>query len=469
MPYIPHTPEDTKSMLERIPNASHIEALFDEIHPDLRQKAFEHLPDGLNEMNLLQHAEALANKNKNTVCFIGAGSYDHHIPAAVWDIASRGEFLTSYTPYQAEASQGTLQLLYEFQTMIAELTGMDVANASMYDGATALAEAVLMAIRMNRKHQTRRVLVPETLHPLYRDTLETILQHQDVTLLTLPMDTTQGITDLEALQAYEQDNITALIIAQPNFFGGLESVDALSDWAHAHNAISIACVNPISLGLLKPPGTWGVHGVDIACGEGQPLGAPMASGGPYVGFFSTKKAHVRQMPGRLIGKTTDQEGKTGYTLTLQAREQHIRRAKATSNICTNQGLLTTTAAIHMSLLGPDGLERVANKCHQNTLKLASMLTQIPGVCLVFSTPFFHEVLLQLPSSAEKALHVLVQQGFAGGYLAEQHYPNLTNTLLVCATESRTDEEIQAFANALHQILAAENQKQTKNPLMETPS
>lgn len=468
MPYIPHTNQDTQSMLERI-GAPNIEALFDEINPDLQQKTFKHLPDGVNEMELLKHAEALAHKNNKTICFIGAGSYEHHIPAAVWDIASRGEFLTAYTPYQAEASQGTLQLLYEFQTMIAELTGMDVANASMYDGATALAEAVLMAIRMNRKHKTRRVLVPETLHPLYRETLETILQHQDVTLITLPMNTTQGVTELSSLDAYKNDEITALIIAQPNFLGGLEPVDALSDWAHTHQIISIACVNPISLGLLKPPGTWGTHGVDIACGEGQPLGAPMASGGPYVGFFSTKREHVRQMPGRLIGRTTDLDGKPGYTLTLQAREQHIRRAKATSNICTNQGLLTTTATIHTSLLGPEGLARVARQCHQNTHKLAEALTKIPGVSLVFNAPFFHEALLQLPKNAQKILHALAQQGFAGGYLVEQHYPNLPNTLLVCATESRTDAEIQAFANALQHILAAENQTSTKAPLMETPS
>lgn len=468
MPYIPHTPEDTASMLERI-GAPNIEALFDEINPALRQEAFKHLPKGVSEMDLLKHADALANKNKQSVCFIGAGSYDHHIPAAVWDIASRGEFLTAYTPYQAEASQGTLQLLYEFQTMIAEITGMDVANASMYDGATALAEAVLMAVRIKRKYKTRRVLVPETLHPLYRETLETILQHQDVTLITLPMDTTQGITALESLNAYQEDEITALIIAQPNFFGGLEPIDALSDWAHKHQVISIACVNPISLGILKPPGSWGEHGVDIACGEGQPLGAPMASGGPYVGFFSTRREHVRQMPGRLIGQTTDQDGKIGYTLTLQAREQHIRRAKATSNICTNQGLLTTTATIHMSLLGPEGLADVAYQCHQNTQKLISALTEIPGVNLVFNTPIFHEALLQLPGSARKILDALAEQGIAAGYLTEQHYAKLPNTLLVCATESRTDVEIQTFAHTLRQILALEAQQETKTPLMETPS
>ena len=468
MPYIPHTAEDTKAMLERI-GAPNIEALFDEINSDLRQEAFQHLPEGLNEMELLKHAGTLANKNKPSVCFIGAGSYDHHIPAAVWDIASRGEFLTAYTPYQAEASQGTLQLLYEFQTMIAELTGMDVANASMYDGATALAEAVLMAVRMKRKHKTRRVLVPETLHPLYRETLETILQHQDVTLITLPMNTDTGVTALESLDAYQEDEITALIIAQPNFFGGLEPVDALSNWAHEHQAVSIACVNPISLGILKPPGTWGAHGVDIACGEGQPLGAPMASGGPYVGFFSTRREHVRQMPGRLIGRTTDLDGKPGYTLTLQAREQHIRRAKATSNICTNQGLLTTTATIHMSLLGPEGLANVAHQCHQNTHKLVNALTEIPGVSLVFNTPIFHEALLQLPSSAHKILDALAEQGIAGGYLVEPHYAKLPNTFLVCATESRTEAEIQMFAQTLQQILALETQQQTKTPLMETPS
>jgi len=468
MPYIPHTPDDTKAMLERI-GAPSIEALFDEINPALRQEAFKHLPDGLSEMDLLKHAEALANKNNNAVCFIGAGSYDHHIPAAVWDIASRGEFLTSYTPYQAEASQGTLQLLYEFQTMIAELTGMDVANASLYDGATALAEAVLMAIRMNRTHKTRRVLVPETLHPRYRETLETILQHQDVTLITLPMDSNTGVTALESLEAYQNDEITALIIAQPNFFGGLEPVDALSDWAKAHQAISIACVNPIALGLLSPPGLWGTHGVDIACGEGQPLGAPMASGGPYVGFFSTRREHVRQMPGRLIGRTTDLDGKPGYTLTLQAREQHIRRAKATSNICTNQGLLVTTATIHMSLLGAEGLLHVAQKCHENTQKLVETLTDIPGVSLVFQPLFFHEALIQLPRAAEPLLHALEQQGIAGGYRAELDFPAYPNTLLVCATESRTDAEIQQFAKALRQILALETQSHTKTPLMETPS
>ena len=447
MPYIPHTPEDIQSMLACI-GAPNIEALFDEIAPELRQEAFEHLPDGENEMALLKHAKQLASQNKSHTCFIGAGSYEHHIPAAVWDIASRGEFLTAYTPYQAEASQGTLQLLYEFQTMIAELTGMEVANASLYDGATALTEAILMALRLNKKKSPHRVLVPETLHPLYRETLETILQHQDVTLTTLPMNKTLGVTDLDALKAYEGVAITALIIPQPNFFGQLEPVDALSDWAHAHEITSIACVNPISLGLLKPPGHWGENGVDIACGEGQPLGAPMAGGGPYVGFFSTRQTHVRQMPGRLVGRTTDADERTGYTLTLQAREQHIRRDKATSNICTNQGLLVTTATIHMSLLGPEGLARVANQCHLNTRLLVHELTQIPGVSNVFSSPFFHEALIQLPGPVAPVLNALQKQGIHGGFPPETHFPGLPNTLLVCATECRTEDEIKHYAHTL---------------------
>lgn len=447
MPYIPHTPEDTKQMLTRI-QAPHLSALFDEIPQTLQQAALNSLPTGMSEMSMLQMATQLANKNQNGICFMGAGCYDHHIPAAVWDIASRGEFLTAYTPYQAEASQGTLQLLYEFQTMIAELTGMDVANASMYDGATALAEAVLMAVRINRHSKTQRVLIAGTLHPLYRETLETIVRNQHIEIITLPYQPDSGILALDVLTPYQGEDITALVIAQPNFFGCLEQVDALTDWAHANHAISIACVNPVSLGLLKPPGQWGQQGVDIVCGEGQPFGSPMASGGPYFGFFSTKMAHVRQMPGRLIGRTIDKDGKPGFTLTLQAREQHIRRGKATSNICTNQGLLVTAATIHMSLLGAQGLKQVAEQCHHNTHELVAMLTQIPGVRLVFNAPFFHEALLQLPHPVDDILRALRQVGITGGYAVEQHDPSLANTILVCATEMRTLQEMRTYYDAL---------------------
>jgi glycine dehydrogenase subunit 1 len=451
MPYIPHTEADTKAMLDSIGIGS-IEELFDEIPPFLLYSELKHIPEGLSEMAMLKEAEKLANNIQSGICFLGAGSYDHHIPAAVWDIASRGEFLTAYTPYQAEASQGTLQLLYEFQTMISELTGLEVANASMYDGASALAEAVLMAVRLNKRSKSNRVLVTGAVHPYYRETLETIVRTQHIEVITLPFDEKLGITALATLEQYSGEDITALVIAQPNFFGCLEQVDELSDWAHKNQSISIACVNPISLALLKPPGQWGQHGVDIACGEGQPLGSPMASGGPYFGFFSTRMEHVRQMPGRLIGQTIDRDGKTGFSLTLQAREQHIRRAKATSNICTNQGLLVTAATIYMSLLGEEGLHQVARQCHANTKMLRDLLTQIEGVEAVFSAPFFHETLIKLPRPVDDLLTQLRECHIIGGYSIESHYPQLANSLLLCATELRTQEEIMHYAASLKHII-----------------
>ncbi len=454
MPYIPHTADEKTAMLERI-KAENIDALFDEIPSSLQYQGFKEMPSGISEMALLKHATDLADKNKNGICFMGAGSYEHHIPATVWDIASRGEFLTAYTPYQAEASQGTLQLLYEYQTLITELTGLDVANASMYDGATALAEAVLMAIRINRHSKTNRVLIAGTLHPLYRETLETIVCNQHIEIITLPFDMEQGITPITALENYRGEDITALVMSQPNFFGHLEQVDAMCDWAEANHTVSIGCVNPVSLGALKPPGLWGKHGVDIACGEGQPFGAPMASGGPYFGFFSTRLEHVRQMPGRLIGRTLDKEGKQGFTLTLQAREQHIRRGKATSNICTNQGLLVTAATIHMSLLGAQGLSQVAHHCHHNTHELVAALTQIPGVTRVFNSPYFHEALLHVNRPVKPLLQALLAKGITGGYAVEAHYPQLKNTLLVCATEMRTEEDILNYVIALKEIMSSE--------------
>ncbi|HRD69333.1 MAG TPA: aminomethyl-transferring glycine dehydrogenase subunit GcvPA [Legionella sp.] len=451
MPYIPHTPDDTKAMLKSI-GANDTQELFDEIPVSLQYSGFQNIAAGVSEMEMLKEAHYLANQNRNGICFIGAGCYEHHIPAAVWDIASRGEYLTAYTPYQAEASQGTLQLLYEYQTMICELTGMEVSNASMYDGATALAEAVLMAVRVNKKSKTNRVLIAGTVHPFYRETIETIVRNQHIEVLTLPFNSKSGITDLSSLEQYNGQDITALVIAQPNFFGCLEQVDALCDWAKANSIVSVACVNPISLALLKPPGLWGSQGVDIVCGEGQPLGSPMASGGPYFGFLSTRMEHVRQMPGRLIGCTVDKEGKQGFSLTLQAREQHIRRGKATSNICTNQGLLVTAATIHMSLLGAEGLRQVASKCHENTHELVTALTQIDGVELAFNTPYFHEALLRLDQPVKDVMVQLAEAGIAGGFAPDDYYPELPNTLLVCATEMRTAKEIAHYAETLNSIL-----------------
>lgn len=454
MPYIPHTTEDIQDMLNTI-GVDSMDNLFNEIPSALLQhKLLDNIPEGSTEMQMLQHANAAASHNKPLACFVGAGSYDHHIPAAVWDIASRGEFLTAYTPYQAEASQGTLQLLYEFQTMMAELTGMDMANASMYDGATALAEAILMAIRANRHSSSARVLIPASLHPLYRQTIDTIIRNQHIEVITLPFDHERGTTSIDTLKQYDGEDIAALVIPQPNFFGCLEDIHALTRWAEDNHAISIACVNPMSLALLSSPGTWGGHGVDIVCGEGQPLGVPMASGGPYFGFLSTKKNLIRQMPGRIVGRTVDTKGQVGYTLTLQAREQHIRRAKATSNICTNQGLLVTAATVYMSLLGTEGLANVAKTCYANTSQLVDALVRIPGVKRTFSTPCFHETLLSFDKPIDKLLSALKMQGIWGGYTIHQHYSQLpANALLVCVTETRTQEEITRYIDTVTNFLA----------------
>ncbi|OQW93397.1 MAG: glycine dehydrogenase (aminomethyl-transferring), partial [Beggiatoa sp. IS2] len=349
MPFIPHTQEDITAMLATIGVGS-IEALFAEIPSVLRCGHLEKIPPRLNEMEVAHLLKQRATQDNELLCFMGAGAYEHHIPAAVWEIVTRGEFYSAYTPYQAEASQGTLQLLYEFQTMMANLTGMNAANASLYDGASALAEAVLMAVRLG-KGKTKRILMPTTVHPVYRQVVHTIVKNQGITLVDVPYDPATGTIDPVHLT---RSDSAALVIPQPNFFGQLEAVDKLTDWAHVHGLLAVAVVNPLSLSILSPPGDWGQTGADIVCGEGQPLGIPLSSGGPYIGFMCCKKEFVRQMPGRIVGRTVDLEGKTGYTLTLQAREQHIRRSKATSNICTNQGLMVTAVTIYLALMGAEG-------------------------------------------------------------------------------------------------------------------
>ena len=452
MPFIPHTGEETRQMLETI-GVSSIEALFDEIPKDLRCKALNEIPDALSEMEAGQLMAARAQQDGQATCFIGAGAYDHHIPAAVWQIASRGEFYTAYTPYQAEASQGTLQLLYEFQSMMTALTGMDVSNASLYDGASALAEAVLMAVRANRKSTSRRILMPRSLHPSYRKVVQTLVGNQGIELIELPFNAESGRTDLSALEPYTGQDITALVIPQPNFFGVLEEVDPLTDWAHSNNVLAIGVVNPLASSILTPPGEWGENGADICCGDGQPLGAPLSSGGPYFGFLCCRDKLVRQMPGRIIGRTVDQAGKTGYTLTLQAREQHIRRSRATSNICTNQGLMATAATIHMALLGAEGLERVALASHANSQQLNRKLTAIAGVESAFSGETFHESVLKLPVPGREVLRALANHNLLGGYDLTFDYPELGDVLLVCATEKRTETEIDRYARKLERILS----------------
>jgi glycine dehydrogenase subunit 1 len=448
VPFIPHTPSELEAMLA-VAGARDVEALFEEIPPGLRASGMPGVPRGLTEAEVTRLMQDRADRDGRPLSFIGAGAYEHYIPAAVWEIATRGEFYSAYTPYQAEASQGTLQLIYEFQSMIAGLTALDVANASLYDGASAFAEACLMAVRVNRKSRSRRVLTTRALHPSYRAVARNMLAGQGIELVELPI--ADGHTDAGALPAGEVD-FAALAIPQPGFLGAPEPVDELTDWARARDMLVVGVCNPTQLALLRPPGQWGAQGADIACGEGQPLGIPLSSGGPYFGYMACRAALMRQMPGRIVGRTVDIEGRPGFTLTLQAREQHIRRSKATSNICTNQGLMVTAATIYLSLLGAEGLRRVAAQGHANTRALVAALTHLPGVALAYA-PFCHEAVIRLDRPAAPVLAALSARNILGGFDLSADFPELGHALLVCATESRTDADITAYATALSEILA----------------
>ena len=449
MPFIPHTEEDISAMLASI-GAATIDDLFDEIPPSLISAGLKQVPPGMSEMEVTRLMLERAEADGRYLSFIGAGAYEHHIPAAVWQITTRGEFYSSYTPYQAEASQGTLQLLYEYQTMMASLTGMDVSNASMYDGASALAEAALMAVRSHKS--ARRILIPATVHPIYRRVVRAIVANQGIDVVEVPYSRQSGQTQVDALDAFGKEDFAALVIPQPNFFGVLEDVDALTDWTHSKNALAIGVVNPTALAVLTPPGEWGEKGADIAVGEGQPLGIPLSSGGPYFGFMACKQTLVRQMPGRIIGRTRDQEGKPGFVLTLQAREQHIRRSKATSNICTNQGLMVTAATIFMALVGPEGLRRIATQSHANTLALVEKLKTVAGIKRVFSGPVFHEAVISLPAPAEDVLAKLRTERILGGLNLEDYYPELGSAMLICATETKTALDLENYAEHLKKAI-----------------
>jgi glycine dehydrogenase subunit 1 len=453
MPFIPHTDDDVREMLAVIGVPS-VEALFDEIPANLRVKSLAEVPEGLSELEVMQLMGERSRADGRAKCFIGAGAYEHHIPAAVWSTVTRGEFYSAYTPYQAEASQGTLQTIYEYQSMMASLTGMQVSNASLYDGATAVAEAALMAVRANRRSKSQRILLPRTLHPHYRSVAVATASNQGLKFEELPYDRATGQFGVGALGGFEAQDTTALVIQQPNFFGVLEDVDALTDWAHAHGALVIAVVNPISLAVLKPPGQWGAKGADIVVGDGQPLGCPLSSGGPYFGFMTTRMEHVRQMPGRIVGGTVDLDGRPGFTLTLQAREQHIRRAKATSNICTNQGLLMMAGTVYLALMGAEGLERVATACMARTEQLTQSLCSIAGVRRAFSRPVFHEIVLTLDRPVAAVLSALAERGIQGGLDLSEYYPELGNALLICATETKSQADIDAYARAMSEALRA---------------
>jgi glycine dehydrogenase subunit 1 len=455
MAFIPHTPDDIAGMLTTI-GVQTIDDLFDEIPAELRAGALK-VPPALGEMEVGRLLTERAAADGRPLNFIGAGAYEHHIPAPVWAITTRGEFYSAYTPYQAEASQGTLQLIYEYQSMMCALTGMEVSNASLYDGASALAEACLMAVRANRAANSRRILMPRALNPTYHQVAHSIAGNQNIVFESVDFDRSTGRTLLESLQPYSGQDVTALVVQQPNFFGCLEEVDELTNWAHKNRILVIAVVNPISLALLKAPGQWGERtdagqGADIVCGEGQPLGVPLSAGGPYFGFMATRMQYVRQMPGRIVGRTVDTEGRPGFSLTLQAREQHIRRSKATSNICTNQGLMVTAATIYMSLLGTAGLTRVAEASLQRTADLVAALCKVAGVKAAFTAARFHEAVVLLDRPAAPVLAALARRGILGGLDLAERYPELGHAILVCATETKLDIDINAYAGALAQIM-----------------
>lgn len=450
MPFIPHTQSDIDAMLQAIGETS-TAALFDEIPDDMRFKGELNLPDSLSEMALMRLMQQRARRDEVALNFVGAGAYEHHIPAAVWDLTSRGEFMTAYTPYQAEASQGTLQLIYEFQTMISRLTGMEVANASVYDGASALAEAMLMAVRANKKNKSRLILVAGNLNPRYLKACQAIVKNQGLELRSVPFSSETGciewpVSDLE--------DAAALAIAYPNFFGGLDAMDELTTLAHEQGALVIGVVNPTAMALLKPPGSWGEQGADIVVGDGQPLGIPLSSGGPYLGFMCCKKQIVRQMPGRIIGRTEDSDGTPGFTLTLQAREQHIRRGKATSNICTNQGLLVTAATIYMSLLGSQGLREVAVASHKGLAMLRSELEAV-GITPRFNGPCFHEQVFELPVAADAMVDALVREGVVPGLSLAFMGERFAHSLLINVTETKTEEDIANLVALMQSVVKAE--------------
>ncbi len=453
MPFIPHTDQEVREMLDAI-GVQQVEDLFDEIPETLKVSLSDAVPSQMNERDITRLMTERAAEDGTPLCFIGAGAYDHHIPAAVWQLTTRGEFYTAYTPYQAEASQGTLQLLYEYQTMMASLNAMEVSNASLYDGASALAEAVLMAVRANRKIKTKRILIPSTVHPHYRKTVKTVVSGQQIEIVEIGFDVSSGTLDRDQLKSVEGE-FAALVIQQPNFFGQMEAVDSLVDWAHEHNALAIAVVNPLLSSVIKPAGEWGANGADIAVGEGQPLGIPLSSGGPYYGFICCRQVFVRQMPGRIIGRTIDMDGKEGFSLTLQAREQHIRRSKATSNICTNQGLMVTATTIYMSIMGEEGLQRTATESYQNAHTLLSKLSTVNGVQEKFKGHYFHETVIELQASTEAVLKAMAEQNVSAGYALEEDYPELRNCLLICSTEKHALQDIEQYVSYLDKVLSSE--------------
>jgi glycine dehydrogenase subunit 1 len=445
MAYVPHTDTDREAMLKTIGLQS-VEELFADVPESVRFPSLD-LPDPYSEPETMREMQELAGSNANAqenLCFLGAGAYNHFIPSVVNHTILRGEFLTAYTPYQPEVSQGTLQTIYEFQSMICAITGMEVANASHYDGATSMAEAVIMAIN-HFKLKRRKIVLSSAVHPHYRGVAHTLTQGMDVTFTG---EDDAELTVSELLNHLDTD--TALLVVQyPDFFGRIENLRAAADAAHAVGALFCVVTNPVALGLLTPPGAFDA---DIVVGEGQPLGIPLSYGGPYLGFFATKKEYVRKMAGRLVGETLDVKGQKGYVLTLATREQHIRREKATSNICTNQGLMATAATVYMSVMGKNGLRRVAEVCYQRAHYAAEHLGQIPGYTVLNDRPFFHEFVVKCSRPiAELNADLFNSYGIIGGYELATDYPELDQHMLLCVTEMNTPDDIEELVHALEAL------------------
>jgi glycine dehydrogenase subunit 1 len=444
MTFNPHTQADREEMLAAI-GVDSIEELFEAIPESIRFPDLN-LPRMLTEMEAAARMQQLASRNifpTNGNTFLGAGSYHHFVPATVGQILARGEFYTAYTPYQPEVAQGTLQVIYEFQSMVATLLGMDVANASMYDGATALAEGALIPVSATKKRH--RIVVAGTVHPGYREVLRTYCTALPVDLVELPTPTNSFVTTVEDLRPHLNDDLASVVVQYPNFFGAIEDVAGIGDLAHEAGGSLVVSTLPVPLGLLKSPGELGA---DVVAAEGQSLGVAQSYGGPYVGLLATKQDFVRQMPGRLAGVTTDTEGKRGFVLTLQTREQHIRREKATSNICTNQGLMATAATVYMASMGPEGFKEVATRSYQNAHYLASEITKLPGYELAFTEPFFHEFIVRTPSPARQTNSRLAKAGIIGGYDLANVDPSLDDCLLLCATELNDKESIDRLIATL---------------------
>lgn len=439
MSYIPNTSADQQRMLESIGASSVAELLKKQIPAELHMLGKLDLPDAMSEIELRRHFAELASANCINPSFLGAGIYDHFIPSTVPAVIGRSEFYTSYTPYQPEISQGTLQSIFEFQTLVCDLTGMDVANASLYDGATALAEAAMMASSITGRTEW---LVSDCVNPAYRETLRTYAWAAGYTIIESGRDSL--LTDFAKLGEHIGTNTACVIAQNPNFFGSIESMDAASKLAHANGALFVVSFDPISLGLLKSPGD---YDADIAVAEGQSLGIPMSFGGPLLGLFACKQQYVRKMPGRIVGATTDTNGKRGYVLTLQTREQHIRREKATSNICSNQGLCALAATVYLSTLGKNGLRDVAELCLAKSHYLADEIAKLPGYENAGGR-FFKEFVVKCPKPVDEINAHMRKRGIIGGLNLGRYYPDMRDKMLLCVTEKRTREQIDALLEAL---------------------